>query len=333
MIKISIKYFAVTSALLAGCCVFSCNPAQARDTNDDMHISSPLFNIDDAWPEKEMHPAIEPVKFSNENPVNLTTIRKTKSSKTVPVQEKEEAVFAMPKISTPQDMITSWGYGSRENMYNAAILAASEQVWPHSAEVPLNPILLKSLFACESSFDPNAVSYTGAVGLAQLTPETARRFGLNWTSSRNPNQAIPVGVKVLAEKAKVVIDPANYHKILGTTPDQCPYASNVAKAYEKYGNPTTQQFWHLMLAAYNGGGGTILRAMSIAYTQGKDPRVWANLVGDPADRANTPLYQACTQIFKGGAANKYRELSEYPVKIISLYNKTVDPEYKVSSNQ
>ena len=85
-----------------------------------------------------------------------------------------------------------------------------------------------------------------------------------------------------------------------------------------------------MLAAYNGGGGTILRAMAIASDRGLDPRQWSNLVGEMDNPHNTPLYLACQDIFKGGALGKYREVAHYPGKIIKLYNKSVAPEQIVS---
>lgn len=327
MSKFSLKYLTAAAVLMLSCSIFTVDSAWGRESNEDMHISSPLFDINDVWPEKETNPSIDPVGNTFTAPEATATVRRAnKENKKAP----EKLPFVMPPVNTPQDLVTSWGYGGRENLYNGIILKASSQGWPHSTHVALHPLLLKSLLACESGFDPTAVSYTGALGIAQITPDTARRFGLSWSGCRNPNQAIPVGVKVLAEKAKVVIDPGNYHKLMGLAPEQCLYASNVAKAYEKLGAPTPQQYWYLMLGAYNGGGGTILRAMSIAWKQGKDPREWSNLVGDPGNMSASPLYLACTDIYKGGAAGKYRELSAYPVKIINLYNKSVDQEYRIS---
>ena len=219
------------------------------------------------------------------------------------------------------DMHTAWGYGPRENQYNAAILKASQQHWPHQ-RVPLHPLLFKSLVANESAFNPAAVSYTGATGLTQLTPDTMRRFGLNWSMSRDPQHAVPAGVKVLAEKARVILEPQNYSKITGIKPERCPYAQLVAEAYQKLGEPTPEQSWPLVLAAYNAGGGTILRAMAKAYKQGKDPREWSELVGDPNNMQASPLFKACQEIFPNSAGAKYREISAYPDKIMKLYRRT-----------
>ena len=43
----------------------------------------------------------------------------------------------------------------------------------------LEPALLHAVISAESSFNPKAVSEDGAVGLMQLMPATARRFGVD----------------------------------------------------------------------------------------------------------------------------------------------------------
>ena len=55
--------------------------------------------------------------------------------------------------------------------------------------------LLRAIVHVESRFDPNAVSPKGAMGLMQLIPSTARRFGVNDTF--HPAQNIEGGVLYL----------------------------------------------------------------------------------------------------------------------------------------
>ena len=43
----------------------------------------------------------------------------------------------------------------------------------------LDPRLLHAVIRAESAYDPKAVSPKGAVGLMQLLPQTARRYGIN----------------------------------------------------------------------------------------------------------------------------------------------------------
>lgn len=43
----------------------------------------------------------------------------------------------------------------------------------------MDPKLLHAVIQAESAYNPNAVSSAGAVGLMQLMPDTARRYGVN----------------------------------------------------------------------------------------------------------------------------------------------------------
>jgi soluble lytic murein transglycosylase len=57
----------------------------------------------------------------------------------------------------------------------------------------VDPLLIRSLIKVESDYDAYAVSSSGAQGLMQLMPETARR--MNVRDSFNPEQNIEGGVK------------------------------------------------------------------------------------------------------------------------------------------
>ena len=59
----------------------------------------------------------------------------------------------------------------------------------------VEPSLVDSVIRVESNYNPNAVSPKGAMGLMQLIPSTARRFGVNDTF--HPAQNIEGGVKYL----------------------------------------------------------------------------------------------------------------------------------------
>ncbi len=61
-----------------------------------------------------------------------------------------------------------------------------------SRELSLDRNLIHAVVRAESAFDPNAVSRAGAVGLMQLMPETARRYGVR--DARNPSQNVYAGV-------------------------------------------------------------------------------------------------------------------------------------------
>jgi soluble lytic murein transglycosylase-like protein len=188
-------------------------------------------------------------------------------------------------------------------------------------DFPLDPLLFKALVAVESAFDPAAVSPAGAAGLVQLMPGTALRHGLSLSPVDErliPEKALPVGVAVLAEKHYVITHPEEF-ALLEEEPGGSPWGEKVARAYRQYGMPSGDALWRLTLGAYNGGGGTVLRAMARAYDQGLDPRLWSNLI-EPLDRpTRSPLYQAVREVYGDEqAARKYREMSRYPGRILAL---------------
>ncbi len=59
----------------------------------------------------------------------------------------------------------------------------------------LDPKLLHAIIRAESAYDHLAVSHAGAVGLMQLMPATAKRFGV--TNRRDPVQSIEGGARYL----------------------------------------------------------------------------------------------------------------------------------------
>jgi hypothetical protein len=220
------------------------------------------------------------------------------------------------------DIETNWGYGPAENAYNHLIEQAIEQHWTDK-ENPLDPMMFKALIAVESAFKTKAYSRTGCAGLVQISPDTARRFGLSMHPIDErliPEKAIPVGVKILAEKQLVVLQPDNYYGILLGRPEKkLSYGTTVHKHYQSAGTPEGNDLLHLGFASYNGGGGTIMRAMAKAVEMGKNPLDWNALVGTgPSD---SPLFAACRMVYKGGAHGKYREMANYPKKIFALMNK------------
>ena len=64
-------------------------------------------------------------------------------------------------------------------------------------EMRLDKALVHAIVRVESAFDPHAVSRAGAIGLMQLMPETARRYGVQ--DPRNPRQNVYGGVRYLRD--------------------------------------------------------------------------------------------------------------------------------------
>lgn len=99
----------------------------------------------------------------------------------------------------------------------------------HASANGLDPALVKAVVAVESAFDPRAVSDKGAVGLMQVLPETAERYGIAPRAGRS-----------IAER---LTDPATNLRI-GTR-----YLRDLLARF--------RDDLALALAAYNAGEGTV----------------------------------------------------------------------------
>ncbi len=113
-----------------------------------------------------------------------------------------------------------------------AYLAVQGSLAAASSSYGVDNRLLKAVVAAESAFNPNAVSHKGAVGLMQIMPATARRYGvqpepgLSVTSQlTNPELNIQTGTRYLADLLRL------------------------------FGGET-----ELAVAAYNAGEGAVMRA-------------------------------------------------------------------------
>lgn len=73
----------------------------------------------------------------------------------------------------------------------------AEVVKSAALEQKLDQALLRAVIAVESNFDPYAVSSKGAVGLMQLMPETAQRYGV--TDLYDPVENIHAGARYLRD--------------------------------------------------------------------------------------------------------------------------------------
>ncbi len=76
----------------------------------------------------------------------------------------------------------------RYNQYDALIMK-------HSRETGVDFNLIKTVILVESNFNPKAVSPKGAIGLMQLIPETAERFGVS--NPYDPDENIRGGATYL----------------------------------------------------------------------------------------------------------------------------------------
>jgi soluble lytic murein transglycosylase-like protein len=103
------------------------------------------------------------------------------------VKSPAEATVALP-MSHDAKRAASWL--ARSSQYDAAIGRAARLADVH-------PELLRAVIVVESGFNPRAISRRGAVGLMQLMPTTARRYGA--FNAFDPEQNIGAGARYLAE--------------------------------------------------------------------------------------------------------------------------------------
>jgi soluble lytic murein transglycosylase-like protein len=79
---------------------------------------------------------------------------------------------------------------ARSVQYDAAISRAA-------SEARVRPELVRAVIVVESGFNPRAISRRGAIGLMQLLPSTARRYGA--FNAFDPEQNIHAGAHYLAD--------------------------------------------------------------------------------------------------------------------------------------
>ena len=111
----------------------------------------------------------------------------------VPNDTRYKLIIRTPVESpagTPADAQRAAAWLARSAQYDAAISRAAD-----AANVQAE--LVRAVIVVESGFNPRAISRRGAVGLMQLLPSTARRFGA--FNAFDPEQNIRAGAHYLAE--------------------------------------------------------------------------------------------------------------------------------------
>ena len=182
----------------------------------------------------------------------------------------------------------------------------------------LSPAILKSLLAQESNFNPTVINQYGYAGIAQFGRVAAREVGLQvgiagseMDERLNPYKAIPAAARLLNLKAQRLGD----------------------LAFSRYGQPDGAEFWKFVLAAYNGGEGTVALAMGHAYRNGLARARAQGLVGYDAvsfarsfaskwenlraGGEGSPLGMAAARYFPMLAVAKYQEIANYPTAIVA----------------
>ena len=99
-------------------------------------------------------------------------------------------VEAAPRGAPLPDARRAAAWLARSTSYDATITRAARDAQVH-------PALLRAVIVVESGFNPRAISKRGAIGLMQLLPSTARRYGA--FNAFDPEQNIRAGARYLAD--------------------------------------------------------------------------------------------------------------------------------------
>ncbi|MFC2090768.1 transglycosylase SLT domain-containing protein, partial [Bacteroidota bacterium] len=145
--------------------------------------------------------------------------------------------------------------------------------------------LISSMIYQESRFNPNAISWAGAIGLMQLMPATAGRFGVNKNSS--PEAQIRAGVS---------------------------FIKWLDKRFEDIDKEERTKF---ILAAYNVGKGHVDDARRLAEKYGDDPDVWDDNVEKWLLNKSEPNYYR-DPVVKYGYARGI-ETTRYVLQVLDRY--------------
>lgn len=102
----------------------------------------------------------------------------------------------------PGDLRLRAAWGKRPDLLANPALEGKPyqtQVIVAAKNTQLDPALIHAVITAESNYNANAVSEKGAVGLMQLMPDTARRYGVKGKEIKHPEKNITAGAQYLAD--------------------------------------------------------------------------------------------------------------------------------------
>lgn len=163
-----------------------------------------------------------------------------------------------------------------------------KEIKQHSKMINWDWRLVASLIYQESQFHPELRGWSGAFGIMQMMPETARKFGIHPKSS--VSDQIKAGLKL-----KIHID-----KFL---------PAEIKDPEERI---------KFILASYNAGVYHVLDARNLARKYGKNPNIWSDNVDYYMKLKSKPKYYNDAVVKYGYSRGK--ETYDFVVEILERYN-------------
>lgn len=122
--------------------------------------------------------------------------------------------------------------------------------------------LIAAIAYVESHFDADVKSWAGALGIMQVMPRTASRYGYSAQEMLNPTKCVDVAVNTLSDLNEL-------------------FAAKV---------PDPEERSKFIFASYNSGPGHVLDAIALAEKYGMDPQKWDDNVETAAIMKSKPAY-------------------------------------------
>ena len=119
-----------------------------------------------------------------------------------PTEYKLRDAKEFRNLRNPGDFRLRAPWGRRPDLFENPALEGKPfqaHVIVAAKHTQLDPALIHAVIAVESNYNPNAVSNKGALGLMQLMPDTARRYGLKDKEIKHPEKNIKAGAQYLAD--------------------------------------------------------------------------------------------------------------------------------------
>ncbi|MGV0959643.1 MAG: transglycosylase SLT domain-containing protein [Limnohabitans sp.] len=215
--------------------------------------------------EASVKTSIAPLPASDERAVSLKPNASVGLTAPTDIWERIRRGFAMPELDDDFVRNREQWYASRPDY----ILRMTERSRPYLFHIVEElerrnmPTELALLPFIESAFNPNAVSTAKAAGMWQFMPATGKYFDLKQNLFRDERRDV-------LESTRAALD-------------------YLQKLYGMFGD------WHLALAAYNWGEGSVSRALARNKAQGK-PLTYSDLNMPNETRYYVPKLQAVKNI-------------------------------------